>query len=164
MESEALIQQDLELAGVALLFPDVVTTVDVVTVSTVEPYTIGTTITVDETVVGNVTTRITTEIVVDAIDTITTTTTDVTTVTTIFGISQQRISEVSEGNSPFAVVANTYSFLTSKQNIDSLPAIEGAPFTMQIFNRLFSFEVGSYTEDLTGWVEIFATMTGVSDV
>jgi len=164
MESEALIQQDLELLGVALSFPEVVTTIGVVTIPTVEPYTIGTTTTVVETIIGNVTTEVTTEIVVDAVDTVTTTTTVVTTITTIFGISQQRISEVSDGGSPFAVVSNTYSFLTSKQNIDALPAVEGAPFTMQVFSRVFSFEVGSYTEDLTGWVELFATMLGVSDV
>jgi hypothetical protein len=164
MESEALIQQDLELTGVALIFPEVVTTVTVVSIPTVIPFTIGTTITVVETTVGNVTTKVTTEVVVDAVDTVTTTTTVVTTVTTIFGISQQRISEVSDSGSPFAVVANTYSFLTSKQNIDALPIVGGAPFTMQIFNRLFAFEFGSYTEDLTGWVELFATMTGVTDV
>ena len=164
MESEELIQQDLELAGVALLFPEVVTTVDSITVPTVEPYTVGTTTTVEETVVDNVTTKVTTEIIVNAVDTVTTTTTVVTTVITIFGISQQRISEVSDGGSPFAVISNTYSFITSKQNIDALPAVDGAQFTMQVFNRLFLFEVGSYTEDLTGWVELFATIIGVSDV
>ena len=79
-------------------------------------------------------------------------------------IPQQRISEVSDNNSPFAVVSNTYSFLTSKKYIDELVIEEGNTFTMQIFSREFSFEVGSYTEDLTGWVELFATMTGVSDV
>jgi len=163
MESEALIQQDLELLGVALAFPEVVTTVVVDNVLTPTPFTSGTTTTVVETVAGNVTTKVTTRVVVDVI-TITTTTTVVTTVTSIFGISQQRISEVSENSSPFAVVANSYSFLTSKQNIDLLPSVEGAVFTVQIFNRLFSFEVGSYTEDLTGWVEMFATMTGVTDV
>jgi hypothetical protein len=106
MESEALIQQDLELAGVDLVF-----------------------------VAG-----------------------------TCKGISQQRISEVSDGGSPFAVVSNTYSFIMSMQDIKELSIEEGLIFTMQVFSRLFSFEVGSYTEDLTGWVELFATMTGVSDV
>lgn len=80
------------------------------------------------------------------------------------GIAQQSLSEVSNGGSPFAVVANTYSFVMSMQDIKRLNIVEGTVFTMQIFNRLFSFTTGSYTEDLTGWVEMFATMTGVSDV
>lgn len=80
------------------------------------------------------------------------------------GISQQSLSEVSNGGSPFAVVANTYSFVMSMQDIKRLNIVEGTVFTMQIFNRLFSFIAGNYTEDLTGWVEMFATMTGVSDV
>jgi hypothetical protein len=80
------------------------------------------------------------------------------------GISQQRISEVSDGGSPFAVVSNTYSFIMSMQDVKALNIQEGLTFTMQVFSRLFSFEVGSYTEDLSGYVELFATMTGVSDV
>lgn len=83
---------------------------------------------------------------------------------TIRGISQQRLEELGDYGSPFGMVKNHYSFIVSAYDVEQAAIAVGQSFKLFIFNREFTFTVGSFTEDLTGWVLMYVTMVGNTNV
>jgi hypothetical protein len=83
---------------------------------------------------------------------------------TIKGISEQKIEDISDYSSPYSVSKNAYSFIVLMSSIKELEVSANDEFTLTVFSRKFTFLVGTFTEDLTGFVLMYVTMTGVEDV
>jgi hypothetical protein len=82
----------------------------------------------------------------------------------LFGISQQKIENISDHGSPYTVNKNAYSFIVSVHDMLLLSIVAGNTFTLTVFNRVYTFSAGDYTEDLTGFALLYATMLGVENV
>lgn len=82
---------------------------------------------------------------------------------TIKGIPGTLVYNVPSFDSPYDIEKQDFSFQISSNDFFAYVITKSTPFTYLLNNKVYNFEVTSYTDDLVGWIELRCNLIKVED-